>query len=203
MRGGIDLTREKAAEFFGVDLRTIDNWLRRGCPGQKVGARWQINSAEVSQWLRTREREDALGETAGIDESEARRRKIAAEAALAEHELALKQGAAVPISLFEARMAAMIGAARAKALNLGAKLGPMVVACESAVEAKDLIDGAVREVLVELSEFDGADIPGGAAVGSQPELGQPAGREAVVSAAGSDRKRVGGRESQAISRGKR
>lgn len=196
MTGGIELTREKTAEIFGCDLRTVDNWLRRGCPGQKIGNRWQINSAEVSQWLRDRERQDALGETAAIDESEARRRKIAAEASLAEHELAIKQGAAIGIADFEAQMAAMIGAARAKLLNLGAKVGPLVLGCQSPTEAKDLIDGAVYEVLGELSAFDG-NVPEHSAGAAESESGEPENGAFVGAAAGSDRQPMGRRKPKA------
>ncbi len=198
MAGGIELTREKVADFFAVSLPTVDVWLRRGCPGQKVGTRWSINSAEVSQWLRDRERQDALGETAAIDETEARRRKIAAEASLAELDLAMKQAAVVPIAMYEAQIAAMIGAARAKLLNLGAKVGPLVLGMDSPAEARAIIDGAVHEVLAELGEFDDC-IPGNPGSGGESAESDPESGEVMVAAAGFDRKSVGRRKQKAKS----
>src|SRR4051812_9016969 len=117
----MQLNRDKLAEMLGCSLRTVDEYRRQGIPGEppkRPGDQWKFESSEVITWLRDRERTSALGEVAKVDEAEAKRRKLAAEASLAEHELALKQGAAVAISDFEASWAAMIGAARAKLLGL-------------------------------------------------------------------------------------
>lgn len=137
------LNREKLAEFLGCSLRTIDEYKRQGMPGEKVGNLWKYQSSAVVTWLRDRERENALGEVAKVDESEARRRKLAAEAALAEHELAVKTGAAVSLADFEAAHAAIIGAARAKFLGIGAALGP---------EYEPVVMPLIKEALRELSE---------------------------------------------------
>jgi phage terminase Nu1 subunit (DNA packaging protein) len=151
---GVDLSLEKAAQFFGVDTRTVHKWLKQGLPGEKDGKnRWVINSAAASKWLRDRERESVLGDVAKVDEQEARRRKLVAEAAREEHKLAIEQGTVVSIAVYEASMAAIIGAARAKLLNMPQKLGPLV-ATLTALEARDLIQAEINEVLQELSGFD-------------------------------------------------
>ena len=189
MPAGIDLTREKAAEFFGVDLRTIDAWLRNGAPGQKLGRTWRINSAELSGWLRQRERDQVLGEVSRVTEAEARRKKLVAEAISAGVKAAIDAGAVVAIADFERQLAAMIGRARAKALQLGSKLAPLVVTARSPAEAKDLIDGAIHELLAELSR----DVPVSDATDSATESasGQPESGEVVGAAAGPDNQRVG------------
>lgn len=157
MAQGIQLSLEKAAQFFGCDTRTVTRWLRDGLPGEKDGkGRWSINSAVAAKWLRDRERDDALGDVAKVNEQEARRRKLVAEAAREEHKLAIEQGAVVPIALYEASLAAMVGAARSKLLNIPTKLGPLV-ATLSAAEARDLLGAEINEVLQELSGFDGAE----------------------------------------------
>lgn len=157
MAAGIDLSLEKAAQFFGCDTRTVTRWIRDGLPAEKDGKnRWVINSAGASKWLRDRERESALGDVAKVDEVEARRRKLVAEAGREELKLAIEQGAVIPIAVYEASMAAMIGAARAKLLNMPAKLGPMV-ATLTPLEARDAIHSEISEVLQELSGFDASD----------------------------------------------
>ena len=73
----------------------MDEYCRQGMPGgctKRKGDQWRFDSAAVVSWLRERERSSALGEVAQIDEGEARRRKVAAEAALVELELAKEQG---------------------------------------------------------------------------------------------------------------
>lgn len=201
---GVDLSVDKTSQFFGVDSRTVQRWMTNGCPGSKdPKGRWVINSAAVSEWLRQRERESALGEVSSIDEDEARRRKISAEAALAEFELATKQGSAVSIEHFEKVMSLMVASARAKLLNLGAKLAPLLIGCTSVTEGKDAIDGGIREVLAELSVSDDATIRNDDSGPVQPEPSSAESIPPVGAATGSDRKRVGRRGAKAKPRKQR
>jgi terminase small subunit / prophage DNA-packing protein len=187
------LNREKLSEVLGCSLRTIDDYKRQGMPGdapKRPGDQWRFDSAAVVEWLRDRERADALGEVARVTEDEAKRRKLAAEASLAEFELALKQGSAVAILDFESSWAAMIGAARAKFLGLGMALGPEVALIEDPSECATVIESAVKEALRELSEFS-PDIPvdheGEAELPDQ----NPESLELVESTTKPDGKRVG------------
>lgn len=151
----MQLNRDRLAEFLGCSLRTIDEYSRQGMPGEapkKGGDSWKFESAAVVGWLRERERTNALGDLATLDEKEAKRRKLAAEAALAEHELALKTGAAVALNDFESAKGALIGAARAKFLGFGAALGPEVALLSSPQECSLVIENAVKEALRELSD---------------------------------------------------
>src|SRR5580698_9484060 len=96
------VNRSQLAETFGIALTTVDTWTAAGMPhearpGAKGQSSWRFDLAAVLEWHRSRERENAIGEIAKVDEGEARRRKLAAEAAIAEHELAVMQGAFVAI----------------------------------------------------------------------------------------------------------
>lgn len=191
----MQLNREKLAELLGCSLRTVDEYARQGMPGEApktAGHQWRFESSVVISWLRDRERTDALGEVARVDETEAKRRKLAAEASLAEHELAMKQGAAVAIADFEAAWAAMIGAARAKMLGLPGALAPELAICADEAECAALIETAVREALLELSELN-PELPIEPDSDSVAESGDGADDPALVSPARSDSKRVGGR----------
>lgn len=164
-------------------------------PGDKPkrpGDQWRFESADVVTWLRDKERESALGDVAEIDEFEAKRRKLAAEASLAELALALKQGAAIAIEDFEAAWSVMIGAARAKLLSLPGAIGPEVALLTDPAECAGVIGEAVREALLELSDYSQAlqfkpeglgDVAGDLAEGS----------ETLESATRPDSKRMGGR----------
>lgn len=160
MRKGQVVNLIEAGQIFGVNRRTIDDWFAAGCPGEKVGRQWRIDTAEVTAWLRERERHLALREVSSIDAEDAKRRKLAAEAALAEHELAVKQGLVAAIADWQAAMAAMIGAARAKLLPIPAKLGPMVAVESDPVVCEEILDTAIAEVLTELSIDGIPDDPG-------------------------------------------
>ena len=188
------LNRERLAEMLGCSLRTVDEYRRQGMPGEapkRHGDQWRFDSSAVVTWLRDKERESALGDVAEIDEFEAKRRKLAAEASLAELALALKQGAAVAISDFEAAWSAMIGAARAKLLGLPAALGPEVALIADPFECAAVIESAVKEALAELSDATGIQVESESdelAAGRDEEGGPP-----VEPSPGPDRKRMGRR----------
>ena len=115
INNGIEFTLQKMAVVFGVDQRTVRKWIDQGIPSRKDShGHWVLNSAETAAWLKGRERVAALGEVCSLDIQEARKRKIAAEARIAEVAAAEREGAVVAIADFEASLAAMIGAARAK-----------------------------------------------------------------------------------------
>jgi hypothetical protein len=126
-------------------------------PGEapkRPGDQWKFDTAASVEWLRQRERQSALGEIATIDEGEAKRRKIAAEAAMAELELAKAEEQAIGLQDFAKAWAGMIGSARAKLLGLGSKLGPGLAIIEDAAECSSIVDAGISEALQELSEFE-------------------------------------------------
>jgi len=152
------LNRTELAEFCGVSLVTIDNWVREGCPYvsrpvRRGAGQWEFSPGAVFQWRVDKERKSALGEVAEIDESEARRRKLAAEAGLAELELHLANGAAVKIQDQEKVWVQMVGAARARLLSLPSKLGRLLAIELEASACQSLVESGINEALLELSEF--------------------------------------------------
>jgi hypothetical protein len=199
------VNREKLADFLGCSLRTVDEYKRQGMPGEapkRPGDQWKFETAASVEWLRQRERQSALGEIATIDEGEAKRRKIAAEAAMAELELAKAEEQAISVQDFAKAWAGMIGSARAKLLGLGAKLGPGLAIIEDAAECSAAVDAGIGEALQELSEFE-PDIQFEAKSDKPASGGAPEGPKAVGAAAGSDSKRVGGRRKETQQRVKR
>jgi phage terminase Nu1 subunit (DNA packaging protein) len=201
---GRNVNREQLAELCGVSVRTVDAWIAAGMPyeakPERRGESWRIDISRVIEWRLDRERKSALGEVAQLDEHEARRRKLAAEAALVEHELAIKRGAAVAIEDSAKAWAVMVAAARARLLGIGNKLGPMVAVERDALECQSIIDGAIHEALQELSGFELPDAPDG---DSKPQGRGTKDRKVVGSSAAPKRKRVGRRAPKAKSRSKR
>jgi hypothetical protein len=199
------LNREKLAEFFGCSLRTIDEYKRQGMPGEapkRPGDQWKFDTAASVEWLRQRERQSALGEIATIDESEAKRRKLAAEAAMAELDLAKAEEQAVSVQDFAKAWAGMIGSARAKLLGLGSKLGPGLAIIEDPAECSSAVDVGISEALQELSEFE-PDIQFEAPSNQPASGGDTEGSKTMGTAAGSNGKRVGGRRKETQQRVKR
>jgi phage terminase Nu1 subunit (DNA packaging protein) len=153
------VNRSQLAELCGCNLSTVDNWVRDGCPfirrpvRQGVG-QWEFSPPAVFQWRLDRERQAMLGEIVQVDENEARRRKLAAEAGLAELELHLANGAAVKISDQEKVWIQMVGSARARLLSIPTKLGPMLAIETDPVVCQAFVESALVEALTELSGFE-------------------------------------------------
>ena len=153
---GKTLNRAQLAETCGVSLVTVDNWVREGCPyikrpGRKGVSQWEFSPAAVFEWRIERERRAVLGEVVKIDETEARRRKLAAEAGLAELELAKANGACVSIEDAQRASGQMIGAARAKLLSMPNKLCRLVAIESDVATCESLLRDSVEEALAELA----------------------------------------------------
>ncbi|MEJ7606398.1 MAG: hypothetical protein WKF37_09040 [Bryobacteraceae bacterium] len=85
----------------------------------------------------------------------------------------------------------MIGAARAKLLGLGSSLAPTLALVEDVAECRAIIDGAVHEVLLELSEFDPETILFEFPSDRSSESGDSESGEALATASEADYQPVG------------
>jgi excisionase family DNA binding protein len=156
---GYVLSAEKMAQAMGVHRRTVAEWIAAGCPAQKSGRNWRMDTAAVMAWRLQRERQTALGEISNIGAEESKRRKLAADAASAELDVAIRSGAAVAIEDAEREWSEMIGAARNVFLGLGVRLAPQVALETDAAVCQSMIDGAVHEALANLSSDGAAPLP--------------------------------------------
>jgi phage terminase Nu1 subunit (DNA packaging protein) len=156
---GIVLNRTECAATFGVAATTVDSWVRKSCPvvkaatGRGSGAnRWQFDSAAVAEWLRAQAIAGAVGKLTTASGNEARRRKLTAEAALSELELAKKSGELVAVADVEVTWSRLVSNFRTRMLAMPSKLaGPLVGIAGPAVINSRLQD-AIHEALAELSD---------------------------------------------------
>lgn len=191
----MQVNRDRLSDFLGVSTRRIDELVREGMPGERpktTGDSWKFDTAAAVEWLRQKERQNVLGEVVRIDEGEAKRRKVAAEAALMELELAKAQGKVLPITDFSKAWEGMIGSCRAKLLGLGSKLGPALAIMADPSQCSVAIDRELNEALQELSDFE-PEVSFESAGDPEHADGDPQAAEAVGAAAGSNGQRVGGR----------
>jgi phage terminase Nu1 subunit (DNA packaging protein) len=121
------LNWSEVADFFGCSIPTVDRWIRKGCPvvrrpsGRGHGAnQWQFDSAAMIAWLREEGQADA-GQ-AQMDMAEARRRRAAAEASLAELGLAKARGEMLPVRDVEIVWGRVIGNVKPLLLAIPARL---------------------------------------------------------------------------------
>lgn len=113
------LNRAQTADFFGVALTTIDDWVRRDCPVVSRGGRgraWKFNTAEVHHW-RLEDAQAAASGVQNVSADELKRRKLEAETEMAELELAKAKDLVAPIEQIERALAKAFGEVRANLRN--------------------------------------------------------------------------------------
>lgn len=111
-------------------------------------------TSDVIAWINRRNIDNLVGNDDLIDLEEGKRRKMAAEAALAETELAQVQGRLVEADEIERAWGELVANCRAKLLSIPSKVSPEVFAAESLVEVKATLKSAILEALNELSDSE-------------------------------------------------
>ena len=139
------ITRQAA----GKRIRTL------GIPRAPGGGVYEEEAdAQVVARLDTTKRRGAPQTGPAEELNEARTRREIAKADQARVEADLLVGSVVKIADVMRIWGNLISPAKTKLMGMGAKLGPMVAVESDAAACKALIDGAVREALAEIAEYD-------------------------------------------------
>jgi phage terminase Nu1 subunit (DNA packaging protein) len=165
----------EAAAVLGRSPTTLKTWFNIGCPVVERGAvnkKWKINPAAVIAWREERVVQDAVGENRQVDFEEARRRKMAAEAAMSELDLAQRRQELVPVEDIAAIIGEEYSNLRAKLLAIPTKLAPQLQGVEELSEAKAVIELAITDAMEELTA-DGMYSGYGVEEGDSQEEGEP------------------------------
>ncbi|MGQ7247212.1 helix-turn-helix domain-containing protein [Halomonas sp. V046] len=163
---GREVNREELAETFGVSLNTISSWVRNGCPFDQKGRQgkpWKFNTRDVSEWLRDQARMEAAGE-APLDEYDLKLRKLAAETAQAELELAAARKQVAPIEEFERARALENATVRANVMNVPSRVVSQLIGETDEGRFKQILAAELIQALeaaadadIELGEGDDDD----------------------------------------------
>jgi len=141
------------AAIFGVSTVSVRAWERKGCPVDEKGSKGRssfYNTAAVARWREEQAALAATGDTNAMDMDEARRRKVAAEAALAEMELATKRGEYVLVEEVGQIVEAEYSTIRANFLSMPGDIASDLEHMQSA-EIEELLATKVSEILNELA----------------------------------------------------
>ena len=114
------VNRQELSEAMGISLPTVDRWVRDGCPVKQRGAKgvpWEFDLAAVVAWWGDNQRKAAAGQ-APTDMEDAKRRKVAAEAEMAELELAKARGEVAPVEEFRRAQEARNAIIRQNVMNV-------------------------------------------------------------------------------------
>ncbi|NLP64297.1 terminase small subunit [Paraburkholderia sacchari] len=118
--GGVILSRADLSAYCGIDPKTLDAWVRDGCPILREGSRGvaaQFNSADVWRWREERLRSKLVAPVQQRRE-ELELRKLEAQTVSAELEMERDKGAIAPVDEFERATAKLMTAIRTNMLNV-------------------------------------------------------------------------------------
>jgi P27 family predicted phage terminase small subunit len=144
----------EAAELVGKSKNAVREWIRRGMPAEKSEeGEYRIDTAQLIAWREEQAAEAAAPTDPGkIEIEEAKRRRLVAIAESAEIDLALRRGDAVSLADVGKGWAGLVMAFRAKILAIPAKLAPMLVAETDLLAARNTLEEALHEALIELAD---------------------------------------------------
>ncbi len=141
------------AAIMGVTAMTVRAWERKGMPVARKGSRGrpgQYNTADVIRWRAEQAAQAATGDTNAMDMEEAKRRKTAAEAALAEMDLALRRGELIEVDTVGRLVAEEYATVRANIMAMPGELAPDLEH-RTVLEIEELLSTKVTEILDALA----------------------------------------------------
>lgn len=152
--------KAECAEFFDVAIKTIDGWVRRGCPVVRrgsAGTPWEFDLFEVCQWRINGQSTDA----AEPDQMTPQDRKAWYESEGRRRELQVKDRELIPVDEVEEAIATAFGAISQGMLSLPDNVerrtgcsAEMIEAVESVVHSEL---NALADRLQDLAPVEVAD----------------------------------------------
>jgi len=153
---GRHVNREELAEIFGVSLNTITSWLRNGCPYEQKGRQgkpWRFNTRDVSEWREEQAQLKATGD-GPMDETELKLRKLAAEAAQAELDLARDRKQLAPVEEFQRAWAMQSAVIRANVMNVAGRVVSQLIGETDEARFKEVLQAEQIQALESAAEAD-------------------------------------------------
>lgn len=172
------VNKKQLAEILGLSEETLTQYQKDGTfpilHKRRGRAGSDYETADVIAWLERRRVGHMIGNQDAIDIEEGKRRKIAAEAGLAELELLKEQGKVVEIDRIAEEIGEQLSNFRAKMLSIPSKVAGQVYTAKDIKEIKVILDDAIFEALNEISGFGSDNSVGELEEGSEDAVSQEA-----------------------------
>jgi phage terminase Nu1 subunit (DNA packaging protein) len=147
-----EITHSEAARRLGMTQQSVGTWASK--PGAPVvmrkGKRYCV-WPQFPAW----HREQIMRPQKPADMDDAKIRKLAAEAELAELALEVQRGTLIPLDRHEQALLEFAGNIRAQLLTAPSRYAPRIVGLDTLPQAQALLDAMVRDVLQSVADGDG------------------------------------------------
>ena len=151
---GKEVSKTELAESFGVSATTVEHWIRVGCPYRQRGAKgkaWIFSTSDVYEWRLNRVREENTG-TDQAGEQELKRRKLAAETAKAELELAKLRQEVAPIDQMQRAMSMAFAEVKANMRNVPNRVVTLLIGESNETRFKKVLLEEIDQALEALAD---------------------------------------------------
>lgn len=147
-----EVSQVELSGIIGITTRQIHNLEREGLPHRAERRNKYYPLPGAVEWYMRRKQDEARAETESTDFEEARARREAARARLAELEVARVEGKLIPRDVVENVYGdRLLDVVRSSLLNMPGRWGAQVVGIESPREGQALLKRVSSEILEELS----------------------------------------------------
>ncbi|MFM0321181.1 hypothetical protein [Caballeronia glebae] len=160
---GLTLNRTDMAACCGIDVKTLDAWVREGCPVSRPGSRGvpaEFNSADVWKWHEARLRAKLVAPVQQRrDELELR--KLEAQTIAAELDLAKTRAEVAPVAEFEKMMGCRMAVIRTNVMQVAQRAAVQLLGETNETTFKTKLREELTLALITAaeSEVDLADDP--------------------------------------------
>lgn len=178
-----ELTKAELADRFGVDVRTITNWVAEGMPQRKKSGRPVFAWPECYAWREVQIRNDARAVRHGDNDQERktkaaefRLRQLEMETENAELDLAARRGELVPLDFMRTEFERIAQALRTGLISLPQTWALRLGEATTTVERQIILQDAVNDLmplLRELADAEDTDDPADVEFPIQPDSKEP------------------------------
>lgn len=150
------VNRTELSLIFGKSVTTIDQWIRQGMPYIEKGSKgvgWLFDTSKAITWRENKLREEASSPER-IELDEAKRRKMAAEAAILEIELQSKRRAVLPREEVEQSLTHTFITLKQRLRTIPERVAPQIINEKDEQSVRELLLIEIDDALLELSQLD-------------------------------------------------
>ncbi len=149
------MNKAQLAKMLDITTQTLDRYIQAGLPFDsapgRAGKSYVFDLAVVVGWLRERDTKNTRGDSGTVED--ARKRKLEAEARLAEMAAEKAAGSLLERSDVDAAVIGAFSRVRARLLSLPSKAAPRCVD-RTMDQIGAVLEADVRDALQELSDTD-------------------------------------------------
>lgn len=146
------ISMSEYARYSGLTVSTISRQIRDGTiPTHQVGRQKLIDPAEADEARRTK-LDHSLNKGQVVPISDARARRLAAQAELAELELAREKGRLLDVEVVEKAVSDAVGITKSRLCAIPERMGPVLAAETDMHKVIALLKDEIEGALLSLSE---------------------------------------------------